>query len=169
MKKLGLGLLCTTLSLGIFLEGTANTAFAIGAFKEGFFARYIKEDSSDAKEQALTAAAGATTGKCYVCHVNMTTLGEKGLGKKVRNNYGRALSTFLEKKNFSTERREAEPEKAAAEIQAALEKVESMKSDPADATSPTFLELIQSGKLPGDGKPDPADVKRAITEREAEE
>ena len=169
MKKLGLGLFCAAASLCILLAGMADYAFAIGTFKDGFYARYVKEDSGNAKEQTLAEAATASTGKCYICHVNMTKLGEKGLGKKVRNNYGKALSAFLEKDNFSSERREAQPDKVAAEVQAALEKVEAMKSDPANASSPTFLELIQSGKLPGDGKPDAADVKRAIAERDAEE
>ena len=79
--------------------------------------------------------------KCYVCHV-------KGQKKKVRNVYGEALSKLLDKDNFKAARRKAEPDKAMAEVQAALEKVEAMKVDPKAADSPTFGDLLKAGKLP---------------------
>ena len=147
----------------------SETAFAIAPFKKQFFETYVKEDPSSPTETTLAEAANAKTGKCYVCHVNMTTKGESGLGKKIRNNYGRALSQFLEKKNFSSERRKAEPDAVKAEIQAALKKVAEIKSDPSNPDSPTFGELIAAGKLPGNDIPDADDLARAIKERDEEE
>ena len=142
MKKLSMVLIIGSFSLAMFICSSAKDALAISTFKNEFFETYVKENPSTPEEKAFAELAGATTGKCWVCHVNMTKRGESGLGKKVRNNYGKALSNFLDKENFSSERRDAEPDKVKAEIQAALKKVAAMKSDPKDANSPTFGELI---------------------------
>ncbi len=167
MKKIGFTLLAGTLAVAVLASGAAKEATAISAFKSEFFDTYVKEDPSTAQESAFAEAANASTGKCYVCHVNMTAKGEKGLGKKIRNNYGRALSEFLDKENFSSERRSAEPDKVKAEIQEAFKKVAAMKSNPSDPSSPTFGELIAAGKIPGNDVPDPEDLKRAIAERDS--
>ncbi|MEK6194968.1 MAG: hypothetical protein N2F24_12180 [Deltaproteobacteria bacterium] len=166
MKKYGIGLLCVVISLGTLWPNSEQNVMAIGFFKNGFFEMYVPDSPSSDAEKNLEKAAKAKTGKCWICHVNMKAEGEEKLGKKVRNNYGKAVSEFLDKENFSSKRRKAEPEVAAKEVQAALKKVESMKSDPSDPNSPTFKELIEAGKLPGNGKPDPGDLENAIKERE---
>lgn len=171
MKRVGMSCLCGTLVVTLVIGSFASHALAITAFKNEFFETYVKENPSSAAEKSFADVASATTGKCWVCHVNMSKYEppETGLGKKVRNSYGKALSQFLQKDKFSSDRRKAEPDKVKVEIQAALKKVAAMKSDPKDPKSPTFGELIASGKLPGDGKPDAADLKKAIAAREAEE
>ena len=167
MKRFVPGLLSGVFVFGIALCLSSKQCQALPPFRVEFFAVYVKENPSSPEETSLAEAAGAKTGKCWICHVNMTKRGEKKLGKKVRNNYGTALSQFLKKADFKTERRKAEPEKVKAEIREALTKVEAMKSDPSDSNSKTFGELIASGKLPGNDEPDKEDLETAIKEREA--
>lgn len=113
-----------TLSVGI------DSAQAIPPFKKEFDAKYVKKDSSDPNEKALAEAVERV--KCNVCH--------KGKDKKMRNGYGEELAQLLDKKADAKN-----PEK----IQQALDKVADMKSDPNNANSPTFGDLIKEGKLPG--------------------
>lgn len=166
MKRFAVGLLYGTLALGISWS-VQRDASAIAPFKKEFFAVYVDKDTDDAHKQAFAVAANAKTGKCWVCHVDMKQRGEEKLGKKVRNNYGKALSKFLQKENYSSKRRKAEPEKASEEIREAFKKVGAMKSDPNDSDSPTFDELIAAGKLPGNGEPDEEDLKKAVAERDS--
>jgi hypothetical protein len=56
----------------------------------------------------------------------------------MRNVYGQALDQLIEK-----------TEKDPAKIEAALDEVAKQKSNPDDANSPTFGELLAQGKLPG--------------------
>jgi hypothetical protein len=149
-------LLCALLTL-LLIGSLAGTATAIAPFKKVFFEVYVKPDSSDPGEKAFAELAKSkTTGECWVCHSKW-----KGAKKDVRNSYGKALSTFLQKKNFGSERLSSERDKCDQEIREALEKVAAMKSNPKDPKSPTFGELIKSGKLPSDGAPDPDDLKKA--------
>lgn len=160
MKKV----LGAALSTALIIVVLAAPAAAIAPFKKVFFDVYAKPDSADPGEKAFAVVAESkTTGECWVCHAKW-----KGADKHVRNNYGKALSSLLDKKKFSSERREAEPDKCDKEIRDALEKVAGMKSNPADLKSPTFGELIKSGKLPSDGKPDPADLAKAKKKAESE-
>lgn len=155
----------TALSAALILLGMSAPAVAIAPFKKVFFDLYVKPDSNDPGEKAFALVAESkTTGECWVCHAKW-----KGGDKHVRNNYGKALSSLLDKKNFSSERREAEPDKCDKEIRDALEKVAAMKSNPDDANSPTFGELIKSGKLPSDGKPDAGDLAKAKKKAEEDE
>ena len=139
MKKLHLTLIIGALSALWTLGANVERAGAVAFFKKGFEARYVKEEPSTDAEKSIAAAVKQT--KCYVCHV-------KGQKKKIRNIYGEALSKLLDKDNFKASRRKAEPDKAMAEVQAALEKVEAMKVDPKAADSPTYGDLIKAGKLP---------------------
>lgn len=130
MKKRLLSLFCGALAMGAMLWIATPQAQAIKAFKTEFTAKYVKPDSQDPKEKAFAEAVAAA--KCNVCH--------EGRSKKNRNAYGKALDELLDRK---TDKRN--PEK----IQAALKTVAGKKSDPNDADSPTFGELISAGKLPG--------------------
>ena len=146
-----------TLLTGLLVGMCVAPAAAIAPFKKVFFDVYVKPDSAEPNEKAFAAVAESkATGECWVCHAKW-----KGADKHVRNSYGKALSSLLDKKNFSSERREAEPDKCDKEIRDALEKIAGMKSNPDDASSPTFGELIKSGKLPSDGKPDAGDLEKA--------
>jgi mono/diheme cytochrome c family protein len=108
---------------------TATPAVAVKEFKEAFQAKYVKPDSSEANDVAL-AAAFRQAG-CAVCHAG-------GDNKKIRNAYGKQLAKLLRKKD----------KKDTAKIQAAMDTVAKLKSDPSDPTSPTFGEKIGSGRLP---------------------
>jgi len=153
------------LSAALVLVVCIQQAAAIAPFKKVFFDVYVKPDSSNPAEKAFAEAAESkATGECWLCHAKW-----KGADKHVRNNYGKALSALLDKKNFSSERREAEPEKCDQEIRDALEKTAKVKSDPNDPNSPTFGDLIKSGKLPGNGVPDADDLAKAKAKAAAEE
>lgn len=141
-----------TLSLGILLFTMTDQAEARSKYKKAFEKEYVK--AKDAHPDFVKAAK-AKTGKCWVCHVNMKDLGEDGLGKHVRNNFGKALSEHIEKN-----------EKDADKILEAIKKTITEKSNSDDDKSPTFEELIKSGKLPSDGKPDAADVEAAKKHRD---
>ncbi len=112
----------------------AQPAGAIISFKKEFESKYVKADSEEPNDVALREAVAAA--KCYVCHV-------KGEKKSVRNAYGAALDTLLDKK---------EDKSNVEKIQQALDQVAAQKSDPDAADSPTFGELIASGKLPSGGE-----------------
>src|SRR5437762_2887974 len=78
-------------------------ARAIPPFWEQFEAKYVKKGATDEKQKALNVLLTET--KCNVCHV-------MGQEKKVRNRYGTELAKLLNKKDFTKERLQAEPEKA---------------------------------------------------------
>ncbi len=127
-------------------------AQAMPPFFKEFQAKYVKADSEDAKDKAF-AELVTKTAKCNVCHVGPTD-------RKMRNAFGKQLSTILKKDNFKAERLQAEPDKVKAEIIAALDAVAAMKSGDGDA--PAFGELIAQGKLPGgDTRAAPANVAAA--------
>ena len=123
--------------------GGAPSAQAMPPFFKEFQGKYVKADSSEEKDKAF-AVLVTQTAKCNICHV-------AGQDKKARNAYGKQLSTLLKKENFKAERLKDEAEKCAAEIVAALDAVAAMKSG--DDKSPTFGELISSGKLPAGDAP----------------
>ncbi len=151
----------------IILLSLNQKAIAISAFKKEFFNMYVKKDSSEPKEKEFAEAANAKTGKCYICHINVKDLDEKGLKKKsVKNNYGKAISEFITKDAFDKLKKE-DKERAYALVRQALMQVGAFKSNPMSTVSPTFDELISDGKLPGNGKPDPDDLKKAIKDRDS--
>jgi hypothetical protein len=111
----------------------ATQALAVKSFRDEFKAKYIKPDSQDAKDVALRDAFDSAG--CNVCHA--------GESKEERNTYGKELAKLLDRKADA---------KNKEKIQAALEKVAGMKSEPKDPKSPTFGELIRQGKLPAGAK-----------------
>jgi hypothetical protein len=139
-------------AVAVALVGKMPSARAMPPFFKEFQAKYVKADSADEKDKAFATLVTATA-KCNVCHV-------VGPDKKVRNAYGKQLSTLLKKENFKAERLKDEPDKVKAEITAALEAVAAMKSG--DDKSSTFGELIAGGKLPG-GDVKPAETAQAST------
>ncbi|MBI1902477.1 MAG: hypothetical protein HYS13_15350 [Planctomycetia bacterium] len=107
--------------LAIFVGVSGSTAKAIPPFKKEWDGMYAKDGTPIAK--------AATEAKCNVCH--------KGTNKKMRNDYGMAISSLIKKT-------EKDPEK----IRAAILKVEKMTTPDGKTT---FGELIKEGKLPGGG------------------
>ncbi len=122
---------CTALAVAGIVGLAAAPAAAVPAFCEQFEAKYVKPDSKDPKDIALRDAFDRSG--CNLCHV--------GKDRANRNAYGRALAKLLSRKTDTHNEQK---------IQAALEKVAAMKSRPEDPRSPSFGEIIASGKLPTD-------------------
>ncbi len=122
---------CLALTAAVIVASAAAPAAAVPAFREQFRAKYIKPDSNNPQDIALRDAFDGAG--CNLCHV--------GEDRTNRNAYGRALATLVSRK---TDTRNKE------KIQAALDKVAAMKSRPEDPRSPSFGEIIASGKLPTD-------------------
>ncbi len=123
MKKLVLLTLSATFAMAVVLVCETDTANAIPPIKKAFDAKYVKPDTP--------LAAAVKVAKCNVCHINKKP-------KKMRNAYGMALSKYVTKKDG----------KDLDKINAALDKVAAMNSKEGDKDSPTFGDLIKSGKLP---------------------
>jgi cytochrome c553 len=131
MKKVLLTVLAGIFVLGVSLDA----AQAIAPFKKEFDEKYVKKESADPKDQEFAAAVKKAN--CLVCHAKNA---EGKEDKKIRNAYGKALDILLDKKTDA---------KDVAKIQGALDTVAKEKSNPDDPNSPTFGDLIASGKLPG--------------------
>lgn len=132
MKK-ALWMLCAAAVIGGL---TISSAQAIPPFKKEFDAKYVDKNSTDATVKAFSEAAAKAN--CLICHAKDAS------GKadnKVRNAYGQALDKLLDKKTDA---------KDLPKIQKALDDVAKEKSDPANASSKTFGELIKEGKLPSE-------------------
>jgi hypothetical protein len=121
------------LIIGAMFGPAPLVAFAIKPFMDEFHATYVKQESSNPKDQAF--AAVVLKAKCNVCH--------EGTNRKNRNLYGQALEPLLDKTKDKADK---------AKIHAAIEQVAAKKSDPKNSNSPTFGDLIAAGKLPG-GEP----------------
>jgi hypothetical protein len=104
---------------------TASPAAAVKEFKDAFEAKYIKPDSTDANDVALSEAFKKVS--CGVCHADPKN-------KKIRNEYGKQLNKIITKAD----------KKDTAKIQAAMDTVANLKS----ASGSTYGEKISSGKLP---------------------
>jgi predicted Ser/Thr protein kinase len=113
------------LGLGVALTGgwLAQPAFAIKQFQDEFKSLYVQEGTPLAAEVERV--------KCNICHV--------GKDKKERNAYGKALDERLDKKADKDDKEK---------IRKMLEEVAALPSDPDKKDSPTFGDLIKSGKLP---------------------
>lgn len=128
MSKLSMPFWLLLVAFGLLV--CAPRGMAIGPFMDEFEAKYVKDESTEAKD--VEFATAVTEAQCALCHV--------GSDKKDRNRYGRALAELLD----SGEDRENKKK-----IQAVLDQVAGMKSVADDADSPTFGQLIEQGKLPG--------------------
>lgn len=122
MKKVFLPLVC-----GLIVIGVGTQAFAIPKFKKAFDDKYATTPELRKVSDEL---------KCFLCH---------GKAKTVRNDYGKALSEFLKKGNYSDDRFKAEGEKVKMEFEDAFKKVEAMKA----TDGKTFGERLKAGKAPG--------------------
>ena len=121
MTKRVLGIaLSMFLGLAMVLMLTPAQVEATPNIKKAFDTGYVKT-STDAAFKAAAAKA-----KCNVCHY--------GKSKKMRNDFGKAISKFTNKK-----------EKDATKLADALKKAVLEKN----ADKVTFESLIKAGKLPG--------------------
>ncbi len=128
-KKFGYSLAILFLAVPCLIGFTAAPAAAVKEFKDAFRAKYVKPESTEANDIALAQAFRQAS--CTVCHAG-------GENKKIRNDYGKQLAKLLSKQD----------KKNKAKIQAAMDTVAKLKSNPSDPASPTFGEKIAGGKLP---------------------
>ena len=110
----------------LLVSAMSTKSLAIIQFHKEFVAAYVETSKNEEFVKLVTEA------KCYICHV--------GKKRTKRNAYGQQLAELLDKKKDKSDKKK---------IQEALAKVAEMHSDPEDEKSPTFGELIKSGKLPG--------------------
>jgi cytochrome c553 len=124
MKKIGLLLLFAFAALAISAISVEH-ATALPAFNKQFAQTYAK----------AKGAEGAKAAKCNLCHVEKKK-------KKVRNEYGKALSKFVTKADYKKLKEDKPALKA--KIEKAFEEAGKMKSSAGE----TFAERIKAGKLP---------------------
>ena len=127
MKKL-----CVLLLFGMaaYLVHT-QTVSAVPAFGKRFAAKYAGKGAPAEFKAAVKKA------KCNVCHV-------KGKPKKVRNEYGVALSKLLKKKDFTSAKVKADVEGTKKAMNAAFDKVGKTKNEAGKA----WAEVFKAGSLP---------------------
>ena len=136
---IGLGVLAAITGCWLLGDGAVQ---AQPQFKTQFDNKYMKDENSP-----LSQAYGGTS-SCNVCHIGGPD------DRKHRNAYGQALAKRIKTVDadaLKVSPRKKDPEavkKAEAKVKAALEAVEKERSDPTDLKSPTFGELITTGKLP---------------------
>lgn len=110
----------------------ATPVLGSSKFKKQWQEKFISADDVDADFKSKARKHG-----CYICHVD----GEDK--KKVRNEYGQAVSKFLTKKDYD-EWVKADPEEAKKKIYAAFEKAGAIKSK----DGKTFEEKIKNNEVP---------------------
>ena len=128
-KKIGISSTVLFLAVLGLIGFSASSTMAVQEFKDAFQAKYIKSDSGKANDVALAQAFERAN--CAVCHAG-------GNNKRIRNDYGKELAKLVRKEDKMNK----------AKIEAALDAVAKLKSNPTDPTSSTFGEKIASGKLP---------------------
>jgi hypothetical protein len=141
MKKLVVAMFAVIVASSTFLGLYVNTAQSRPQYLGQFKGMYIKPDGTD-DEKALAAAFNGLQQKCLVCHV-------AGQPKKERNSYGKELAKIITPADATGFKGEMDKDK----INEALKKVADVHTDPNDPKSPTYGDLLKSGKLPaGDSK-----------------
>ena len=121
MPKFAVVLLVTLLAT----LSLARPAQAIPQFQKEFLTLYASDKTTAFAKEAKKAG-------CFLCH--------QGKLRKNHNSYGIHLVDLLDKKADM---------KNPKKIVEALKKVEAMHSVEGDDKSPTYVELINEGKLPG--------------------
>ncbi len=138
MKKLVITLFAVVVSGSTFLGLVVGTAQSRPQYFGEFKKMYVKSDGSEeekmfSKEVAEPAASCAT---------------KPGTTASSRNRYGKDLAKALMPADWDASKKwPGETDKA--KIDEALKKVADIHVDPNDPKSPTYGDLIKSGKLPG--------------------
>ena len=123
---------------GLFLMSCTLLAFNFAglATADPLFGKYFSKHYADENKDS-DYAARVKAEKCLICHF--------GKKKKNKNDFGLALSKYLDRKNYKKSRVAGEPKKVEAELTEAFKKVLVIKNK----EGKTFGELIKGGKLPG--------------------
>ena len=121
-----------------------GTAHARTQYRKYFDQKYFPKDGDTAMKKAYEMSS------CNFCHIG----GATDADRKNRNAYGQALAKLLKKEdseNLTFKVKNQNPElyqKTEEKVIKALETVENERSEPNNKNSPTFGELLKSGKLP---------------------
>jgi len=111
----------------------SSPSFAISEFGKQFKAQILESDDYTEDFKKSVKKAG-----CYACHV-------KGKKKEeARNEYGMAISKFLDHKDFPKDYLKDNPEEAKAKILEGFKKANELKSKDGRA----FGEKIKANELP---------------------
>jgi hypothetical protein len=106
----------------------ARPAAADQQFFNAFIDEYIRSHPDKTYVEMVTKEA-----KCLVCH-------QGARSRKNRNVFGKEVDKLLDRKTDAKDREK---------IVAALKKSLDVRSDAKNDKSPTYLELVKAGKLPG--------------------
>lgn len=119
-----------------FLCSSASPVFAVKQFKDVFLKEYAGENANEEFKKLAEEAS------CNVCHVDK----EK---KKVRNPYGEAMHSLLEKDKFPVKefQKDTSNEKLLARLKEIFKKTEGEKSG--DEKHKTFGDRMKANLLPG--------------------
>ena len=110
------------------VAAVASPAYAIKPFYQGLLAKYVKPDSKEQSDVALSIAVDQAG--CTICH--------PGDNKHKLTPYGGQLAWRINKFDKANKKK----------IQEAFDEVGALRSDPHNPKSPTFAELFRQGKLP---------------------
>jgi hypothetical protein len=119
---------CTLAGLAVML--TASDAWAVKPFNDSFIREYVKKDTP--------FAAKVEAAKCNLCHLD-------GKPKKMRNEFGMAVSKHLKKDDVGTGKKiDPATENGQKAIAAGLAKALAEKR----ADGKSFEDVIKAGELP---------------------
>lgn len=110
------------------LAAGASPAYAIKPFYQELRTKYVKPDSKEQNDLALTIAFEQAA--CTICH--------PGDNKHKLTPYGGQVAWRINKFDKGNKKK----------IQGAFDEVGALRSDPRDTRSPTYSELFRQGKLP---------------------
>jgi hypothetical protein len=122
---------CALAALTVVL--TASTVWAVKPFNDGFIREYVKKDTP--------FAAKVEAAKCNLCHV--------GVMKKMRNEFGMAVSKHLKKDDFGPGKK-FDPAADAGKKAIAAGLAKALIEKRADGKS--FGDVIKAGELPVEPK-----------------
>lgn len=123
---------CALAALTVVL--TASPAWAVKPFNDAFIREYVKKDTP--------FAAKVEAAKCNLCHVD-------GKPKKVRNEFGLAVSKHLKKDDVGTGKKiDPDTDDGKKAIAAGLAKALTEKR----ADGKSFGDVIKAGELPVEPK-----------------
>ena len=128
MRSSGVREVAVAVAAVVGIAADASPAFAIKQFYLGLQARYVKPESKEQNDVALTIAFEQAG--CTICH--------PGDNKHKLTPYGGQVAWRINKFDKGNKKK----------IQEALDEVGALRSDPRNSKSPTYSELFRQGKLP---------------------
>ena len=133
MNRMYVTALSALMLFGLLTVWATQRADGRSEYSKAWQKKYVGDKKTGVQKKLASAVAKVK--KCNVCHDPRKIDGK--ISKKNRNDYGKALSKLLTKKD----------KKNTKKINDAFTKVEKMSADK-KKKRPTFGDLLESGKLP---------------------